>query len=114
MRKIGLAVVIFSILCETAYGQQAPAEPSGEGYFIWRNAEFVHDDWRRLRDGRADLAMEAARENVLAFQRLRAARDAAETGAQAIPTTRGGSSTFATRGRSESFARIPSRQDARR
>lgn len=54
---------------------QRPAEPTGEGYTIWRNALFRLDDRERLRDGRADQAMRAARENVEAFQRSRAAYD---------------------------------------
>ncbi len=50
---------------------QRPAEPTGEGYTIWRNALFRNDDRERLRDGRAEAAIEAARQNVEAFQRQR-------------------------------------------
>jgi hypothetical protein len=114
MRNVGLVVIIIWTLPGTAFAQQAPAEPSGEGYFIWRNAEFVHDDRRRLRDGRAELAMDAARENVLAFQRLRAATEAVGATPALVKAT--GSGKMAAGGllKGEAFARASSRQAARR
>jgi len=112
MRTIGLAVIIMTTLCGTAYGQQRPSEHSGEGFFIWRNAEFVHDDWRRLRDGRAEQAMDAARENVLAFQRLRAATET--VGAATIQPTATGRAVAPRRVKTEAFARAPARKGTRR
>lgn len=76
MRMIALVTIGLLGMSEAALGQQQePAPHSGHGFFIWRNAVFVHDDRERLRDGRAEQAMRAARENVLAFERLRAASE---------------------------------------
>ncbi|KAA2238142.1 hypothetical protein [Salinarimonas soli] len=67
MRTIGLVALALIGTCDMAFGQQ------GDGNAIARNAAFVADDPQRLKDGRAEAAMRAARENVLAFERLRAA-----------------------------------------
>ncbi len=79
MRMIGLALVGLLGTADAALGQQQPAPHSGHGFFIWRNAVFVADDRERLRDGRAEKAMREARENVLAFERLRAASEVPPT-----------------------------------
>ncbi|KAA2238243.1 hypothetical protein [Salinarimonas soli] len=75
MRKFGLVALVLLGTGDVAFGQeqQVPPSPPGRGYFIWRNAVFMEEQPRRLQDGRAEAAMRAARENVLAFERLRAA-----------------------------------------